>query len=292
MRLRAILAVLLIAACAETGFGQAQFELENNWLMWLSLQSGQDEGIEANLDDNFAWMLEQGYTHLRFFGIYPTGVHTFPSPTLDANGYPSEPYFEAVLPILVSKADQWGIVINFDGWEVLAETNHDTTELGVGYLSAAEIADVVREVLAFGVTQISEEQFGSPDIQAIHEATSEVGASHETTSMYWWTYPGVADEQLGSVFCYCPYDQADLEDIWATTSYPPSNVGHLHIAAESAHYYGLPFSIAVGSFGNMEAANWRNVLLFSQVQHLPERFSIEEQDNGVHHLGSGFQLHG
>ena len=290
MRLRAILVLVLIANFAKAGFGQAQFEFENNWLMWVSFQSGQDEGIETNLDDNFAWMREQGYTHLRFFGIHPSGQHAFPSPTLDANGYPNNPLFESVLPILVSKADQWNIVINFDGWESLAEANHDTTALGVGYLTSTEIADVVREVLALGIEQISDEQFGTTDLQAIYEATSATGARHEITNIYWWPHPGIADEQLGSVFCYYTYDQTDLDTIWAST-YPPSNVGHLHIGAESAHYYGIPFSVAVGSFGNnLNAANWKNILLFSQIQHHPERFSVEEQDTDFTIWNPGFNF--
>lgn len=78
-------------------------------------------------------MRGQGYTHLRFFGIYPNGNHAFHSPTLDANGYISDPLWESVLPILVDKAFEHEITINFDGWEVIAESNRDTTELGVGY---------------------------------------------------------------------------------------------------------------------------------------------------------------
>ena len=197
---RIIIFSILIIMTAGAVYCQPQFELENNWLMWVSFLDGQDKGITANLDDNFAWMRDQGYTHLRFFGIYPNGVHAFTSPTLDANGYPNSPLHESVLPILVNKADQWDIVINFDGWEILSEANRDTTELGVGYLTSTEIADVVNEVLALGVEQISEEQFGALDLQAIQLATSGANAIHETTSVLWWQQPGIADEQLGS----CP----------------------------------------------------------------------------------------
>ena len=121
---------LLLSLSSNRICAQPDFEFENNWLQWLSFLSGQDEGIEQNLADNFSWMQTQGYTHLRFFGILPNGVHMFPSPTLDANGYPSDPLFESVLPQLVAKADEYGIAINFDGWEVIAESNQDPTSFG------------------------------------------------------------------------------------------------------------------------------------------------------------------
>jgi hypothetical protein len=270
-----VLLALAVLVVPMVCLAQPQFEFENNWLMWLSFVSGVDEGIEKNLDDNFGWMQAQGYTHLRFFGILPTGVHTFPSPTLDTNGYPNSPMHEAVLPILVNKADQYGITINFDGWEVIAESNSDTTRLGVGYVTADELRLVVAEVLSYGIDLVTEEQFGSTYLEAIQTATSQAGARHETTSLLWWQTPGIADEQLSSVFNFYHYDQAELDTL---DSFPPSNLGNLHIDAESARYFGYPLSVAVGSFGSLEAANWKNVLLNAQIQHLPDRFSVEEQN--------------
>lgn len=50
--LRMVLATVLVAISSLCG-AQTQFELENNWLMWISFISGHDEGIVQNLDDNF-----------------------------------------------------------------------------------------------------------------------------------------------------------------------------------------------------------------------------------------------
>ena len=133
---------LLLCLSANRLYAQSDFELENNWFQWVSVVTGQDEGIEQNLADNFSWMQTQGYTHLRFFGILPTGVHMFPSPTLDANGFATDPLFESVLAQLVAKADEYGIAINFDGWEVIAESNRDPTVLGVDFMTEDEVADV------------------------------------------------------------------------------------------------------------------------------------------------------
>jgi hypothetical protein len=241
----------------------------------VSFVTGHDDGMEQNLDDNLGWMQSQGYTHLRFFGIYPNGLHAFPSPTLDANGFPTDPLFESVLSLLVSKAADYGIVVNFDGWEVIAESNRDTTQLGVGYMTEEEVADVVREVLSLGVSLISEEQFGGSYLQAIQTATQEFDATHETTAGVWWIDPTIADAQLASVFTFYHYNQQEADSL-ALLSSRTANLGVLHIFAEGAHYYGIPFSLAVGSFGFLEVENWRNVLLFAQLQHLPERFSIEE----------------
>ena len=80
---------------------QQQFELVNNFIFSISFITGENEGTEQNLDDNFQWMQTQGYTHLRFFGIFPNGYHAFPSPTLDANGFPTNPTIEPVLGIMV-----------------------------------------------------------------------------------------------------------------------------------------------------------------------------------------------
>lgn len=268
-----ILIIATLAPIASTA--QPQFELENNWLTNLSFVTGTNRGVEQNLDDNFGWMLDQGYTHLRFFGIFPNGVHTFPSATLDANGYPNSAYHEALLSTLVAKAAEYGIAINFDGWEVIAESNRDTTALGVGYITEQELAAVVAEVLSFGVPLISEEQFGGSYLRAIDSVTSAMGATHETTAGVWWAQPGIADQQLASVFSFCPYNQAQADSIIAASSLP-ANLGTIHIWCEGAHYYGIPFSLAVGSFGSMATENWKNVLLFAQLQHRPERFSIEE----------------
>jgi hypothetical protein len=265
----------MLGLCISPAVGQQQFELENNWITNVSFITGTDRGVEQNLDDNFGWMQEQGYTHLRFFGIYPNGVHIFPSATLDANGYPNSAYHEPLLSTLVAKANEHGIVINFDGWEVIAESNYDTTALGVGYITEQEMAAVVADVLSLGVPLISEEQFGSSYLRAIDSVTSAMGAIHETTAGIWWTHAGIADEQLASVFSFYAYNQAQADSIEATSSLP-ANLGIVHIWCEGAHYYDVPFSLAVGSFGSMETENWKNVLLFAQLQHRPERFSIEE----------------
>ena len=63
-----------------------------------------------------------------------------------------------------------------------------------------------------------------------------------------------------------------------------------HIFAEAARYYGRPFSLAVESFGLLEAENWRNVLLFAQLQHLPDRFSVEETDTDFTIWNSSFNF--
>ena len=125
---------------------QQQFEFCNNWLMNVSFVTGTDRGMDQNLDDNLGWMNDHGYTHLRFFGIFPNGVHCFPSLTLDANGYPNSSYHEPVLEFLVTKAAQFGITVNFDGWEVIAESNYDTTVLGVGFITEEELGAIVQEV--------------------------------------------------------------------------------------------------------------------------------------------------
>ncbi|MCD4794520.1 MAG: T9SS type A sorting domain-containing protein [Bacteroidales bacterium] len=259
--------------------GQQQFEFCNNFIQNLSFITGTDEGIEQNLDDNFGWMQDQGYTHLRYFGIYPNGYHIFPSPTLDANGYPTDSGLETYLSIILSKADQYGIIVNFDGLEIIAESNQDTLQSGYGYLTEQEVADVVQELLSLGVTFISEEQFGGSYLQAIQTVTSQMGATHETTASSWWFDTVYADEQLASVFNFYHYDQAELDSLIALSgTYPPSNIGNLHVIVEGADYYEFPISVAVGSFGSLEAENWKNVLLFSQIQHQPKRFSIEESN--------------
>ncbi len=269
-------AVTLLLCLSSTRIhAEPDFEFENNWLQWVSFITGRDEGIEQNLADNFSWMQAQGYTHLRFFGIYPNGLHAFPSPTLDANGYPTDPLYESVLPQLVAKADEYGIAINFDGWEVIAESNQNPTIPGVDFMTEDEVADVVREVLALGVNRITEEQFGASYLRAIQAATQESGAIHETTAGVWWPDSTIADEQLASVFTFYPYDQQEADALGLMSS-RSATLGVTHIFAEGARYYGRPFSLAVGSFGFLEAENWRNVLLFAQLQHLPERFSIEE----------------
>ncbi|MFC2096376.1 FlgD immunoglobulin-like domain containing protein [Bacteroidota bacterium] len=260
-------------------FAQQQFEFCNNFIQNLSFITGTDEGIEQNLDDNYKWMQDQGYTHLRFFGIYPNGYHIFPSPTLDANGYPTDSGLETILGILLSKADEYGIIINFDGLETIAESNNDTLQSGYGYLTEEEVADVVQELLSLGVTFISEEQFGYSYLQAIQSVTSQIDAIHETTNYLWWDDPTCADEQLGSVFNFYHYDQAEIDSLIALSgTFPPSNLGNLHVIAEGANYYNVPVSVAVGSFGTLEAENWKNALLFSQIQHQPKRFSIEEKN--------------
>jgi hypothetical protein len=194
-----------------------EFEFENNFLMNLSFKTGTDRGMEQNLDDNFLWMQEQGYTHLRFFGIYPNGYHCFPSPTLDANGFPNHPYLESTLALLVPKANQYGITVNFDGWEVLAESNYDTTRLGVSFITEDELAAVVAEVLAFGVTLVTEEQFDASYMTAIEAVTAPAGAVHETTSLLWWPENEVADAFLSNVFAYYPYDQAEADSLISST---------------------------------------------------------------------------
>ncbi|MCD4748077.1 MAG: hypothetical protein K8R59_01780 [Thermoanaerobaculales bacterium] len=267
--------MLGLLTAALPAMAQMQFELENNFLQKVSFATGEDRGIDQNLEDNFGWMQAQGYTHLRFFGIYPNGYHTFPSSTLDANGYPSHDGTETVLGHLVAAAAPWGITISFDGWETIAESNRDPSVLGVDIVTESEFAAVVQDVLALGVTLVTEEQFGGTYMEAIQTMTTSFGARHETTSLAWWPSDRYADEQLGSVFNFYPYDQAELDRM---DSFPPSNLGNIHAIAESAAYYGVPFSIAVGSFGNLASENWKNVLLYSQVQHNPERVSIEEEN--------------
>ncbi len=260
-------------------YAQQQFEFCNNFIQNLSFITGIDEGIEQNLDDNFTWMQNQGYTHLRYFGIYPNGYHTFPSPTLDAHGYPTDSGLETFLGLILSKADEYGIIVNFDGLEIIAESNRDTLQSGYGYLTEQEVAGVVQELLSLGVTFISEEQFGGSYLQAIQTATSQTGAIHETTASSWWHDTTYADEQLASVFNFYHYNQAELDSLIALSgTYPPSNLGNLHVIAEGANYYGFPLSVAVGSFGSLEAENWKNILIFSQIQHQPLRFSIEEKN--------------
>jgi len=265
----------LIVLSFSSPCAQPQFEFCNNFLQNLSFVTGTNRGIEQNLDDNFGWMQQQGYTHLRYFGIYANAYHTFPSPTLDANGYPSNPALETVLSILVDKANEYGITINFDGWEVIAESNQDTLQSGFGYLTEVEVAAVVQEVLDLGVTMITEEQFGGSYLQAIQLVVAQAGGIHETTAGIWWPHDIYADEQLGNVFSYYFYDQAEID---SRGPYHPATISNLHIYAEGAHYHGIPFSIAVGSFGLLEAENWKNVLLFAYIQHTPERFSIEEEN--------------
>lgn len=270
-----ILAFLLLNSSV---FSQQQYEFCNNFIQDISFITGQDEGIEQNLDDNFNWMQEQGYTNLRYFGIYSNGYHTFPSPTLDANNYPSNAILETYLETIVNKANQYDITINFDGLEVISGSNFDTTQTGFGYITEQELADVVEEVLSLGVTMLTEEQFGSTYLQAIQNVTSQMGAIHETTAGLWWPDTAYADEQLASVFAYYHYNQEEVDSIFAAGSFPPANLGNLHVIAETANYYDIPFSIAVGSFGTLQAANWKNVLLFSQILHQPKRFSIEEEN--------------
>jgi hypothetical protein len=279
MKLKILAFILLFFASAALG---NDYEFCNNFLMNFSFKTWTDRGIEQNLEDNMTWMNEQGYTHLRFFGIFPNGVHTFPSPTLDSNGYPNSPYHEAVSEQLVIKSQQHGITVNFDGWEVIAESNYDTTELGVGYITPEELAQIVEEVLDLGVTLITEEQFGSQYLQAIQSTTSAAGATHETTAGLWFQNgPGIiADAQLTSVFNFFPRDQIEADSIiLAGHGYDiAANLGVTHIFTESARYFNIPTSIAVGSFGTLEPENWKNILLFTQVEHHPDRLSIEEQD--------------
>ncbi len=284
------LTLFVITISITSTSAQQQFELVNNFIYSISFISGNDEGIEQNLEDNLQWMQNQGYTHLRFFGIFPNGFYTFPSPTLDANGYSTNPYLEGLLKVLVTKADLYNITINFDGWEIIAESNQDTTKLGVGFITEEEIADVVQEVLSLGVNLISEEQFGKSYLQAIQSVTSKVEAIHETTADYWWKDTTLADEQLSSVFSFYHYNQAEVDYLQSLGTYPPSNLGNFHISAEGARYFGYPFSVAVGSFGNLEAENWKNILLFAQIQHLPQRFSIEETNTSFTIWNSNFNF--
>jgi len=254
---------------------QPQFELTNNFIANLSFVTGTNRGVSQNLKDNFAWMQSQGYTHLRFFGIFPNGVHCFPSATLDAHGFPRSAYHESLLAAMVPEAAAHGITINFDGWEVIVESNRDTTALGVGYITSEELASIVADVLTLGVMLISEEQFGSPYLQTIDSVCTAYGAAHETTAGIWWTRDDIADQQLASVFSFYPYNQAEADSIIAASSLP-ANLGNVHIWLEGARYYGIPISLAVGSFGSMATENWKNVCRFAQIQHHPDRFSVEE----------------
>ncbi len=279
--MRFFYSIITIVACLapNSGFSATQHELVNNFVPFVSFLTGQDEGIDRNLDDNLLWMQQQGYSHLRFFGIFPNGVHTFPSPTLDTNGYPTDAGLESILATLVDKADAYGIIVNFDGWEVIAEANRDTATLGVGSITEDELAAVVTDALATGITLISEEQFGSSYLEAIQSATSGAGATHETTAGYWWPDPAVADAQLASVFSYYHYDQAEVDSLLSSGTYPPANLGNFYISASSARFYDIPVSIAVGSFGSLAPGNWLNILRFVQMVHGPERISIEESNS-------------
>jgi len=286
----ALAALVLLTSAASA----QQFEFCNNFLQNLSFVTGTDRGRDQNLEDNFTWMQQQGYTHLRFFGILANRYYTFPSTTLQANGYPTNSFFTSVLEPLVQKADEHSIIINFDGWEVIAEANYDTLAAGVGYITAPELGAVVQDVLSLGVNLISEEQFGSPYIQTIQSTTSQAGATHETTSALWWQHDWanlIADEQLGNAFSFYPYDQAEVDSVIAAgpQSYP-ANLGLLHVIMESAGYYGIPTSIAVGSFGTFESHNWKNVMLFTQIVHSPECFSIEESDTDMLIWTPGFNF--
>jgi hypothetical protein len=289
---------LLIASVTVTCsvlHGDQEFEFCNNFLMNLSFITGTDQGMAQNLDDNLGWMQDQGYTHLRFFGIFPNGIHCFPSPTLDANSFPNSPYHEQVLELLVSKAQQHGIVVNFDGWETIAESNYDTTVLGVNFISEEELGLIVQEVLSLGVELVSEEQFGSGYIQAIQSACSSAGAVHETTSPLWWQSSSastIADAQLANVFCFYPRSHEEADSLIAAGhGYDiPSTLGTLHFILESSKYFGIPTSLAVGSFGTLEPENWRNVLRFAQLQHRPNRFSIEESNTDLTIWNPGFNF--
>lgn len=288
-----LMTCLLVVSLSCTGFGEQQFEFCNNFLMNLSFVTGTDRGMAQNLDDNLDWMHDQGYTHLRFFGIFPNRVHCFPSPTLDANGYPRSSYHESVLELLVAKCQEHGIVINFDGWEVIAEANYDTAAAGVGYITAAELGAVVQEVLSFGVNLISEEQFGSAYLQEIQSVCASMDATHETTAALWWQSPQapqIADVQLASVFSFSPYTQAEADSLIAAGN-PYSmnaNPGTLHFLLEGARFHDVPISVAVGSFGTLDAQNWANVLRFVQLEHQPQRFSIEEENTSFTIWDPGF----
>jgi hypothetical protein len=286
-----MLAAVILAGSAASA---QQFEFCNNFLQNLSFVTGTDRGREQNLDDNFTWMQQQGYTYLRFFGIFANRYYSFPSTTLQANGYPTSSFFTSILQPLVQAADEHGIVVNFDGWEVIAEANYDTAAAGVNYITAPELGDVVQDVLNLGVTLISEEQFGSDYIQTMQATTSQAGATHETTTVLWWQYDWanlIADEQLGNAFSFYPYDQAEVDSVIAAGSQSyPANLGLLHVIMESAKHYGVPTSIAVGSFGTFESHNWKNVMLFTQIVHTPNRFSIEESDTDMLIWTPGFNF--
>jgi len=293
--MKALFLILAAILALASVLGAQQFELTNNFLQNLSFVTGTDRGREQNLDDNFAWMQQQGYTHLRFFGILPNGYYTFPSPTLEANGYPTNSFFTSVLELLVQKANQYGITVNFDGWEVIAESNYDTTKLGVGYITEEELGAIVQDVLSLGVELISEEQFGGGYIQTIQATTSQAGATHETTTILWWQYDWaslIADCQLGNAFSFYPFDQAEFDSVLGISgsqSYP-ANIGLLHVIMESARHYNIPRSIAAGSFGTFESHNWKNVLRFTQMVHTPDRFSIEESDTYLLIWDPGFNF--
>jgi len=269
--------LIVITLISVNVYGQ-DFEMENNFLHNISFLTGTNRGRTQNLEDNFTWMNQQGYTHLRFFGIYPNHYHIFPSPTLDANGYPSNENLETLLGQLVQKANEHGITVNFDGWEVIAEANRDTLGHGVSYITEEELASVINDVLALGVDLITEEQFEMSYLQVIQETTSYARATHETTAGLWWDGARLADQELASVFSFFPYNQHECDSINGLGSSVPANLGIIHAWAEGAHYFGYPFTLAVGSFGTLEPENWKNVMLFAQIQHNPERFSVEEQD--------------
>jgi hypothetical protein len=277
------LAVIVITF-VNLGVAAPEFEYCNNFLMNYSFLTGNDRGMAQNLDDNLSWMAGQGYTHLRFFGIFPNGVHCFPSPTLNANGWPGSAYHEQVLPLLLQKAEQHGIVVNFDGWEIIAESNYDTTVLGVNFISEEELATVVQEVLSYGCGLISEEQFGSTYLQAIQSVTATMGAIHETTAALWYQSgqaTSIADAQLASVFCFYPRELSEADSIIAAgQGYDiPATLGGVHTFLESAKYFDVPVSLAVGTFGTMETENWKNVLIFSQWLHHLQRVSIEDSNH-------------
>ena len=276
--------IITFIFCASASFSQ-DFEYCNNFLMNYSFITFTDRGVEQNLEDNLSWMEEQGYTHLRFFGIYPNGVHIFPSATLDSNGYPNSSYHEPVLEQLVNKAVNHGIVVNFDGWEIIAESNYDTTNLGVSYITPEELSLIIQDVLDLGVTLISEEQFGLDYLLEFQSNASAYGATHETTACLWYQTDlttSIADMQLSSVFNFFPLDQIEADSLIAAGSGCDiaATLGVFHLFTETPRYFNIPTSIAVGSFGTLDPENWKNVLLFSQVQHQPDRMSIEEQDNG------------
>jgi hypothetical protein len=113
-----------------------------------------------------------------------------------------------------------------------------------------------------------------------------MGATHETTAALWWQYdyaPLIADQQLSSYFSFYPFDQAEVDSVIGGgfhQSYP-ANIGLTHTILESAKYYNIPTSIAVGSFGTLESHNWKNIMLFAQIVHSPDRFSMEESDTDM-----------
>jgi hypothetical protein len=290
-----VLVCLVAFLLTSKSFGDQQFEFCNNFLMNLSFITGTNRGMDQNLEDNLTWMNDQGYTHLRFFGIFANRVHCFPSPTLNANGYPRSSYHESVLALLATKCQEHNIVLNFDGWEVIAEANYDTAAAGVGYITVDELGDVLQEVLSYGVPMISEEQFGSGYIQEIQSVCSAMGATHETTAALWWQESWaslIADEQLSNVFSFYPYTQAQADSAIAAGN-PYSllaNLGALHYMLEGCRYFNVPTSVAVGSFGTLQAENWRNVLRFVQINHHPDRFSIEEQNTDLTIWNPGFNF--